>query len=541
MDFFDTTFMTAYKYQLNIRNILPPTLRNFPDQEIVYQDLKKFTFREFYDRIGRIGSALINLGVRPGDKVAVLDWDTNHYMESYFAVPMIGAVLHTVNIRYPPELIFYTMQHAEDKYVIIRDEFVPIIEKAAQLFDFIKGWIIYSDKNEDVKTVLAPKYNYEELLSSSEPLDFPDIEEDTQATIFYTSGTTGLPKGVTFSHRNLVMHATALAMAVHKEPLYVTDKDVFMSLVPMFHVHSWGLPYVTMTTGNKYVLPGRYDVKKILEMIKNEHVSLSLMVPSILYMILTHPEVENYAKYLEGWKVVIGGAALPKGLAKMAEKYGINTIGGYGLSETCPVLTIALFTDKIKKIRDEERFDYKISTGIPIPFVNIRVVDSLDKDVPWDSSTIGEIVVRAPWLTGEYYKDPERTEELWRNGWLHTGDLAVVDSMGYIHIVDREKDAVKSGGEFIPSLLLENIVSEVPEVGEVALVGKPDPKWGERPILFVTAKSPLTKDKIYDHLNRYIETGRVQKWWLPDDIIFIESMPKTSTGKIDKKELRKNL
>ncbi len=541
MDFFDTTFMTAYKYQLNIRNILPPTLRNFPDQEIVYQDLKRFTFREFYDRIGRIGSALINLGVRPGDKVAVLDWDTNHYMESYFAVPMIGAVLHTVNIRYPPELIFYTMQHAEDKYVIIRDEFVPIIEKAAQLFDFIKGWIIYSDKNEDVKTVLAPKYNYEELLSSSEPLDFPDIEEDTQATIFYTSGTTGLPKGVTFSHRNLVMHATALAMAVHKEPLYVTDKDVFMSLVPMFHVHSWGLPYVTMTTGNKYVLPGRYDVKKILEMIKNEHVSLSLMVPSILYMILTHPEVENYAKYLEGWKVVIGGAALPKGLAKMAEKYGINTIGGYGLSETCPVLTIALFTDKIKKIRDEERFDYKISTGIPIPFVNIRVVDSLDKDVPWDSSTIGEIVVRAPWLTGEYYKDPERTEELWRNGWLHTGDLAVVDSMGYIHIVDREKDAVKSGGEFIPSLLLENIVSEVPEVGEVALVGKPDPKWGERPILFVTAKSPLTKDKIYDHLNRYIETGRVQKWWLPDDIIFIESMPKTSTGKIDKKELRKNL
>jgi len=533
--------MVDYKFQLNLKNMLPATLRNFPDQEIVYQDQKRFTFKDFYDRVSRIGNALINLGVKPGDKVAVLDWDTNHYMESYFAIPMTGAVLHTVNIRYPPELIFYTMQHAEDKYVIIRDEFVPIVEKAAQLFDFIKGWIVYSDKNEEIKTVLTPNYNYEDLIASSEPIEFPDVDENSQATIFYTSGTTGLPKGVTFTHRNLVMHATALSMAVHREPLYVSDNDVFMSLVPMFHVHSWGLPYVTILTGNKYVLPGRYDVKKILEMIKNEHITLSLMVPSILYMILTHPEVENYAKYLEGWKVVIGGAALPKGLAMMAEKYGINPIGGYGLSETCPVLTLALFTDKIKKMHDKDRFDYKISTGIPIPFVNIRVVDSLDKDVPWDSKTIGEIVVRSPWLTGEYYKDPEKTEQLWRNGWLHTGDLAVVDSLGYIHIVDREKDAVKSGGEFIPSLLLENIVSEIPEIGEVALIGKPDPKWGERPVLFVTTKSPVKKEKIYEHLNRYIETGRIQKWWVPDDIIFIESMPKTSTGKIDKKELRKNI
>jgi len=533
--------MESYKFQLNLKNIFPATLRNFPDQEIVYQDQKRYTFKEFYDRISRFGNALQKIGVKPGDRVAVLDWDTNHYMESYYAVPMTGAVLHTVNIRYPPEIIFYTMQHAEDKYVIVRDEFLPIIERAAQLFDFVKGWIVYSDKNEEVKTILTPNYNYEELVASSEPMDFPDLDENTWATIFYTSGTTGLPKGVTFTQRQLVLHAQALAIAVHAEPLYVTDNDVFMSLVPMFHVHSWGLPYVTMITGNKYVLPGRYDVKKILELIKNEKVTLSLMVPSILYMILTHPEIENYAKYLNGWKVVIGGAALPSGLAKLAEKFGINIMAGYGLSETCPVLTLALFTNKVKKMKEEERFLYKISTGIPIPFVNIRVVDSFNKDVPWDNKTIGEIVVRAPWLTSEYYKDPEKTKELWRDGWLHTGDLAVVDPDGYIHIVDREKDAVKSGGEFIPSLLLENVISEVPNVGEVAVIGKKDEKWGERPVAFITKKDGVSKEQILEHLNKYVETGRIQKWWIPDDFIFIDQMPKTSTGKIDKKELRKFL
>ncbi|MGC8497195.1 MAG: fatty acid--CoA ligase [Thermoplasmata archaeon] len=531
--------MEKYKFELNIKNIFPASLRNFSEQEIVYQNLKKFTFKEFYDRVSRIANALLKIGVKPGDKVAVLDWDTNHYMESYFAIPMTGAVMHTVNIRYPPELIFYTMQHAEDKYVIIRDEFVPIIEKAIQLFDFIKGWIIYSDIDDNIKTILSPSYHYEELVATSEPYEFPDLNEDTIATIFYTSGTTGLPKGVTFSHRNLVLHAEALAMAVHMEPLYVTDKDVFMSLVPMFHVHSWGLPYVTIITGNKYVLPGRYDVKTILELIKNEHVTLTLMVPSILYMILSYPDLELYAKYLKGWKVVIGGAATPKGLAKKAEMFGIETIGGYGLSETCPVLSIALFTNKIKNMKNEDKFEYKISTGIPIPFVNIKVMDSAGKEVPWNNKSIGEIVVRAPWLTTEYYKDPEKTNELWKDGWLHTGDLAEIDSMGYIHIVDREKDAVKSGGEFIPSLVLENVISECKGVGEVAIVGIPNEKWGERPVAFITTVGNLTEDDVFKHLEKYIDVGRVQKWWLPDKIIFMKELPKTSTGKIDKKELRK--
>jgi len=533
--------MNEKNFQLNIANIFPPSLWSFRNQEIVYQDLKRFTYLEFYDRVRRLSSALLNIGVKKGDKVAVLDWDTNHYMESYFSVPMIGAVLHTVNIRYPPEIIFYTMQHAADKFVIVRDEFLPMIERSAQLFDFVKGWIIYSDEKGEIRTSLENHYDYDEMLESSEPIDPPDIDENTPATIFYTSGTTGLPKGVTFTHRKLVLHAQALAVGLSYSPLNINEKDVFMGLVPMFHVHSWGVPYLTIMTGHKYVLPGRYDVKRILELIKKEHVTFSHMVPSILYMILTHPEVEDYASYLKGWKVVIGGAALPRGLAKMAEKFGIITVGAYGMSETCPLLTAATFTEEINSLSKEERFDYMISTGRPAVLVNLRVVDSIGKDVPWDSRTIGEIIVRAPWLTDEYYLDPEKTEELWRDGWLHTGDLAVVDSKGFIHIVDREKDAIKSGGEFIPSLVLENIISEIPEVGEVAVVGKKDEKWGERPIAFITLKNKVSKEYIIERLMKFVETGRIQKWWIPDDIIFMDNLPKTSTNKIDKKELKKML
>jgi fatty-acyl-CoA synthase len=256
-------------------------------------------------------------------------------------------------------------------------------------------------------------------------------------------------------------------------------------------------------------------------------------------MILNHPEFESYAKYLKGWKVVIGGAALPKGLAKKSELYGIETIGGYGLSETCPVLSIALFTNKIKTMKYEDKFEYKISTGIPIPFVNLKVIDSAGKDVLWNNLSLGEIVVRAPWLTTEYYKEPERTSELWRDCWLHTGDLAVIDPMGYIHILDREKEAVKSGGEFIPTIVLENVISECKGVGEVAVVGVPHEKWGERPVAFLTTVSDLKEEDIFKHLEKYVEVGRIQKWWIPDKIIFMSSLPKTSTGKIDKKELRK--
>jgi fatty-acyl-CoA synthase len=528
-----------YKYNLNFRNVFRTPEELFGDKEIVYLD-RRVKYREFFSRVRRVCGGLGGIGVQRGDVVGVLDWDTMAYMELYFAVPMYGAVLHTVNIRYPPELIYMTMAHAGDKYVVIRDEFVPLVDNYASLFDFVKGWIIASDSGRMPETKLSPAYNYEDLAKGPE-CDPPDLDEDTWATIFYTSGTTGMPKGVTFTQRNLVMHTLALVAETRMEPLSLTEDDVIMSLVPMFHVHSWGIPYVSILMGSKYVLPGRYDWGRILELIGREGVTFSTMVPSILYMILTHPRVEEYADALRRWKVVLGGAATPRGLATMARKYGITVIGGYGLSETCPVLTIAVKNEATRGKSYDEVFDQMISTGVPIPMAHVRVVGPDGRDVPHDGATVGEIVARAPWLTSGYYMDPERTRELWRDGWLHTGDLAVVDPMGYIHIVDRERDAIKSGGEFIPTLVVENLISEVPGVGEVAIVGRPDPKWGERPVAFVVRRGQVSESDIIVNLQRHVDAGRIQKWWIPDQIIFIDEMPRTSTNKVDKKELRRRL
>ncbi len=459
-------------FNLNLRNLFVNTAKNFSDTEIVYRDKRKYTYSKFFQRVNGLASGLREIGVKEGDTVAVIDWDTDKYLEAYYAVPMMGAVLHIVK---------------GDKY------------------------------------------------------EFPDLDENTTATIFYTSGTTGFPKGVTFTQRNLFMHTLALANGVQFAPMSVGRSDNFMILVPMFHVHSWGIPYMGLLNGNRYVLPGRYEVGMILELLKKENVKFSAMVPSILYMVLSAPNIEEYRDYLKGWRIIIGGAALPKGLAMKAKSLGITAIGAYGLSETAPLLTIAMYNDSVSKADEETKFNFSITTGIPVPMVTLRVVDQNMNDVPADSKTVGEIIVQTPWLTKGYFKDPQKTEELWKGGWLHTGDLAVKHPNGYISIVDREKDAVKSGGEFIPSLVLENAISEMKGVGEVAVVGKPHEKWGERPVAFIVKNENIKKEDVYAHLNKFVEVGRIQKWWIPDDIIFVDSIPKTSTGKSDKKELRKML
>ncbi|MCL5101583.1 MAG: AMP-binding protein, partial [Candidatus Parvarchaeota archaeon] len=308
--------------KLILKNLFINTALNFPDREILYADREKYTFKEFFKRVRNFAAGLEKIGVKKGDIVSVLDWDTNRYMEAYFAVPMMGAILHTVNIRYTPELIYYTMNHAEDKYVIVREDFVPILEQNKELFNFIKGWIIYKEDHSKIETTLSPFYNYDDIIKDAE-YEFPDLEEDTIATIFYTSATTGMPKGVLFTHRDLVLHTLAVSSAVRAPPLNLTDKDVFMTAVPLFHVHQWGMPYAGLLGGNKYVLAGRYEVDTILELIKKEKVTFSAMVPAILYMILNSPKINEYREYLRGWKVIIGGSSLPKGLALRAKELGI--------------------------------------------------------------------------------------------------------------------------------------------------------------------------------------------------------------------------
>ena len=530
--------MNGEKYQLTIDKIFSASVRNNPQQIISYQGKEHITYAQFKERVYQIARGLVKLGVKKGDKIAVLDWDSLRYLEAYYAIPLAGGVLHTVNIRYPPDLIFYTMQHADDRYVIIRDEFVPIIEKSISMFDFVKTWIVSSD-NPDGEPPLDGSHVYHELGKDTEDVKLPELNEDDLATIFYTSGTTGLPKGVSFTHRQLLLHTLTMGVALGDEPINLKSTDTALPLVPMFHVHSWGMPYLAILKGMKYVLPGRYDFNELPKIMEKEKVTVSFMVPSILYMLM-NSENRNLLPSLK-LRVTVGGGALPKGLADKARQLGITVNAGYGMSETAPILTLATYNKHVQSLSEEEKADFEIRTGIPIPLVDMKVVDSDGNEVPWDSKSIGEIVVKAPWVTSSYVKDEANTKKLWINGWMHTGDLAVVGTHGYISIVDREKDAVKSGGEFIPTVILEDIISTYPGIGEVAVVGRTHEKWGERPVAFITGAKELDHKKLVEHLETFVSAGRISKFWIPDEYIPIESFEKTSTGKIDKKVLRERL
>jgi fatty-acyl-CoA synthase len=527
------------KYELTIDKLLIASVRNNPKQEIAYRDETKITYSEFRERVYAMARGLVSLGLKKGDRVAMLDVDSLNYLIAYFAVPISGGVLHTVNIRYSPELIFYTMQHANDRFVIIRDEFVPLVEKSIGLFGFVEKWIVCSDSGKTVPKI-PDSITLESVLNNGGKYILPELKEDDLATTFYTSGTTGLPKGVMFTHRKIVLHVLSSMATLAYEPTRWKTTDVVMPLVPMFHVHAWGAPYAALMSGMKYVLPGRYDFNKIPQIMANEGVTVSLMVPSVLYMLMTTPGSSDVLRRLK-LRVTVGGGALPRGLAKKAEEAGIEVVGGYGMSETAPILTIGTFNRQAMEMGHDEQFEHRLMAGIPLALVDLKVVDSDFKEIPWDSKTIGEIVVRSPWLTAEYVNDPEATKKLWKNDWLHTGDLAVVDTAGYISIVDREKDAVKSGGEFIPTIVIEDVLSSFPGVGEVAVVARKDEKWGERPVAFLTGLEKIDKKAIEAHMMKYVESGRIAKFWIPDEYIVVNAFEKTSTGKIDKKPLKKRL
>jgi fatty-acyl-CoA synthase len=531
-------------YQLTIDKLLIQTLHRRSQSEIVYGKTR-YNWVEFYSRIRKLAAGLEGMGVRKGSKVAVVDVDTNRYLEAYFAVPMMGAVLHTVNIRLPPEHIGYTMGHAEDDFVLLRDDFVPLAARLAGAVTSIKGVVTMSDTGSAPSLPLPNVKFYDDLLAGADgSYEFPQLDENTQATIFYTSGTTGLPKGVWFTHRQIVLHtlSSLIGLSGAAPRNRMEPSDVVLPLVPFFHVHCWGIPYAVALNGQKLVLAGRYDYGNILDLVAHEKVTFSDMVPTILNTLVNHPSAEKYRDALSHWKVVIGGAALPRELAVRARKLGISVMGGYGLSETAPILTLANPNERLRMLSDEELLDNLfLKTGMPIPLVQIRVVGGEMKDVPRDGKAVGEIVVRGPWLTREYYKDEEKTRELWEGGWLHTGDMAVVDDEGYLTIVDRIKDAVKSGGEWIPTLILEDLIMRHPAILEAAVVGAREAHWGERPVAVVSLREgqKTSEEDLTRHMQKFVEEGKIAKFWIPERfVIWPEALPKTSTGKLDKKPLR---
>ena len=443
---------SAYYYPLLIKNLLGNAVRQFPNQEIVYSDFKRQTYRTLGERVGRLASGLAGLGVKPGDTVAVMDWDSHRYLECFFAVPMMGAVLHTVNIRLSPEQILYTINHAEDDVILVNTEFLPILETIRDRIEPVKKLVLLNDTGQTPATTLDIGTEYEALLAAGDPdYRFPDFAEDTRATTFYTTGTTGLPKGVYFSHRQLVLHTFGVlsALAGTGQGRFNRD-DVYLPITPMFHVHAWGVPYVATVLGVKQVYPGRYVPEHLLALIERENVTFSHCVPTILQMLLASPRVDETD--LSRWKVTIGGAALPQALARQARDRGVDVFAAYGMSETCPILTLAQLKPHMLDWDEERQLDIRCKTGLPIPLVELRVVDEAMNDLPHDGKTPGEVVVRAPWLTQGYLKDPRNSEQLWRGGYLHTGDIGVIDQEGYLKITDRLKDVIKTGGEWISSL-----------------------------------------------------------------------------------------
>ncbi len=527
-----------------IGQILARGLAIAPDQEIVSGSQVRYTYATLAERVSRLAAALTALGVTPGRTVAVMDWDSHRYLECFFAVPMLGAVLHTVNVRISPEQILYTINHAQDDVIVVNADFLPILEAIhARIRPGVK-FVLACDGAAPATAPVDFAGEYEELLArGSASHAFPELPEDTRATTFYTTGTTGLPKGVYYSHRQLALHTLAVATQFSNAPhAGFTASDVYMPVTPMFHVHAWGFPYVATLLGAKQVYPGRYVPEVLLGLIAREKVTFSHCVPTILQMMLASPAIETTD--LRGWKVVIGGAALPQPLARATRERGADIVAGYGMSETCPLLTIAHLRPGMLAWDEARSLPYRCRAGRPIPFVQLRIVDGEMKDVPHDGASQGEIVVRAPWLTQGYLGEPARSEELWRGGWLHTGDVGVIDADGYVKIVDRIKDVVKTGGEWVSSLDIEDIILRLPGVAEVAVVGVPDDKWGERPVALVVARAGSqapSEQAVRDHVAEHAGRGIVSRYAVPDRVHFIDSMPKTSVGKLDKKVIRARL
>lgn len=535
---------SAFNYPLIIKNILRTPMIYSPDQEIVYRDKSRYTYRTLEGRIAKLANALEGAGVQPGDTVAVMDWDSHRYLECFFAVPMMGAVLHTINIRLSPEQLIYTINHAEDKVILVNSDFLPMLEAVKDQFETVKKIIVLTDLESAPETSLSIDGEYEQLIEqSSDAYDFPDLDENTMATTFYTTGTTGLPKGVFFSHRQLMLHTYGLmsGLCVYKSMFSITSEDVYMPLTPMFHVHAWGVPYLCTMMGTKQVYPGRYEPEMIMKLIMTEKVTVSHCVPTIIHMIISSPAAKQFD--LSNWKVIIGGSALSKGLCRQALERGINLTSAYGMSETCPLLTLANFKPHMLDWDLDKQVEIRCKTGLPVPNVILELFDPEGNPVPHDGKSTGEVVVRSPWLTQGYLKDPEKSEELWKDGWLHTGDIGYIDTEGYLQITDRIKDVIKTGGEWISSLELEDIISQHSAVSEVAVIGVPDEKWGERPFALVVLKEEhkgkTSEEDIQNFCMKFVEEGKIPKYGVPSKLAFVETIAKTSVGKINKKEIRK--
>ncbi len=523
-------------YQLTLTPMLERARRLFAKKEIVTKagpSLERYTYGQMAERVARLSNALAKLGVRRGDRVATFAWNNARHLELYFAVPCMGAVLHPVNLRLPGDQIVYIANHAEDQVLFVDPTLLPAVEKLAPHLKTVKHFVVMGDKVPE--TTLKPVYAYEELLRDAGPdYAWPRLDENDAAAMCYTSGTTGNPKGVAYSHRAIYLHAFGLAMA---DSFGMSERDIFLPVVPMFHVLAWGTPFVATMLGATQVYPGPHlQPRDLAELIQAEKVTLTAGVPTLWLGMLALLEKERYD--LSSLRtMIVGGAAAPQSLIEAYEKkHNVPVIHAWGMTEMTPLGTISRLKSYQQGLSEAERFAIRAKQGTPAMGVELRAVDEHGQEIPWDGKAYGELQVRGPWIIREYYND-ERSPFSFMDGWFRTGDVVTIDPEGFIQIVDRTKDLVKSGGEWISTQELENAIMGHPKVAEAAVIAVAHPKWQERPLACVVPKpdykDALTKEELYEFLR-----PRFDKMYLPDDIIFIDAVPKTSVGKFDKKVLR---
>ncbi|MFF5994005.1 long-chain fatty acid--CoA ligase [Lysinibacillus sp. KU-BSD001] len=495
----------------------------------------RLTYGEWAKRTRKLAHALTKLGMKKGDKIASFAWNQHRHLEAYFAVPCAGACLHMVNIRLSPEHVSFIINHAEDKILIIDEDLVPIIESIQDELKTVEHFIIMAD-GELPQTTLPNAFSYEQLLvEADETFEFPtDLDENTPAGMCYTSATTGNPKGVVYTQRSIVLHSMMLSMA---DSMAISERDVIMPIVPMFHVNAWGMPFASVNVGATQVLIGpQFTPALIVDFIEQEGVTKTAGVPTI--WLGAEQELEKKPRDLSSLHTIFaGGSASPKGLIRhFEEKYGVNYVVVYGMTETSPIVALSNYLSKMDDWAIEDKIEARATQGLTMPCIESSIVNE-DGEVPWDGETMGELRLRGPWIASEYFRD-ERTTDAMKDGWLYTGDIAVRSKEGFIKITDRTKDLIKSGGEWISSVDLENGLMSHPEVFEAAVIAIPHPKWQERPLACVVVKEGATVTK--EELMTYLE-GQFAKWWMPDDIVFLEEIPKTSVGKFLKAKLRENI
>ncbi len=501
------------------------------------------SFGEVSERVDRLARVLrTRLGIEPGDRVGTFAWNNQRHFELYMAVPCIGAVLHTLNIRLFAEQITYIVNHAEDQVIFVDDSLVPLLEPLAPSFTGVRHFILMGDENPAHPAGQLPNVlRYEELLAEadsesgvgSESFDYPELDERQAASLCYTSGTTGNPKGVLYSHRSICLHATASLMA---DNLGMSRRERVLVVVPMFHVNAWGLPYAAALCGADLVMPDRFmAAEPLARAIESERPTVMGCVPTIFADMLRYADTHEVDLSSLN-NAVCGGSAVPRQLMKdFQERHGVCIHQGWGMTETSPVVT---FSDPPEgRGHDERYWDERALQGKPLPWTELRLIDDDGDEVPWDGESTGEIQVRGPWIARRYYNDPSGDDKF-DSGWLRTGDIAAIDEQAFVRITDRSKDVIKSGGEWISSVELENELMAHADVIEAAVIAKPDERWSERPLCCVVLCEGSTAgaDELLEHLR-----PRVAKWWLPDEFAFIAEVPKTSVGKFDKKVLRSML